>query len=242
MAWSSEQRTSRGVCRGVTSSAALFVLVMAPLTLMAYANPQAVSVSLSPPTVEAFPGSMFSLEVKVDPGPYGISSGDIILAFDPGIFSVTKVRPGDLLGPHVLVGFQQVDENAGTIRYAIARIGPTTAPTPSGAFMSVEFGVSENAGLGTYRIRLIRVGLADEKFEEIPEAQIALRDAEVFAIPEFKLPIVPMILAIVFALTLVTLRMSRRALRAFSPKGNPRLSFNEGSPNGAEGNLRTTGG
>jgi len=77
------------------------------------------------------------------------------------------VEPGNLLGSSPLVGFKEIDNEIGTVRYALARSGPTTAPTQEGNFATLTFRASANAENGTYAIRVVNVGLADESFNDI---------------------------------------------------------------------------
>jgi len=140
-----------------------------------------VAVYIDTESIEVKPGEEFTIEVKVDPGSYGISGGEINVGFNSTAFEVTEVSPGDLLGPSPLEGKKDIDNNEGTVSYAIARIGPTTPPTPLGAFAQIRFKVREDAQAGTYEIKLTEVGLTDEEFEDIPEASLSHRSVEVTA-------------------------------------------------------------
>jgi len=125
------------------------------------------SVSIDPASQSLSAGDIFMVDVAVDPVGYGVSSGEINIAFDTTVMQADNVEPGDLLGVSPLVGVKEIDNVAGTIKYALARVGPTTPPTPTGAFATVTFTVKSDAPAGTYDIDITTVGLADETFEDI---------------------------------------------------------------------------
>lgn len=138
-----------------------------------------VLVNIAPQRVEVSPGELFELSVRVNPGSYGISGGEVIVSFDPKWFTIIEVEAGDLFGPNPLIGVRDVDEVNGIIRCAIARVGKTTPPTPEGTFITIKFKAREEASPGDYEIRIVKIGLADEKFEDIPKAGIKLMNGEV---------------------------------------------------------------
>jgi hypothetical protein len=54
------------------------------------------------------------------------------LTFDGGAMEIASIEPGDLLGSNPLVGLKEIDNQAGTVKYALARMGATSVPTPPG--------------------------------------------------------------------------------------------------------------
>lgn len=128
-------------------------------------------VYLSLPYQEAGPGEEVTISVEVRPEDWGVSAGEINLGFEPAIMHVIDLEPGDLLGSDPLVGVSDIDNEAGTLRYALARRGPTTVATPAGAFVRIRLGVLEGAEGGMYRLTLTKVGLADENFEDIEDLE-----------------------------------------------------------------------
>jgi len=126
------------------------------------------TVSIDPASQSVSAGDTFTVDVAVDPAGYGVSSGEINIAFDATVMQADSIESGDLLGVSPLVGVKEIDNVAGTIKYALARVGTTTLPTPPGAFATATFTVKSDAPIGTYDIDITTVGLADESFEDIP--------------------------------------------------------------------------
>lgn len=141
------------------------------------AAPREAGVYISPTSQEVSPGQVVTVEVKAEPSAYGVSGGEIHLSFDPTAMRVTGYEAGDLLGATPLVGLKGLDNDAGTLDYALARMGESPVPTPPGVFMVVDFEVLDTAETGTYDLRLVKIGLADKEFEDIEE--INIQDASV---------------------------------------------------------------
>ena len=137
------------------------------LSLAAIGVAAGQSVSIDPASQSVSAGDTFTVDVAVDPAEYGVSSGEINIAFDADAMQADSIEPGDLLGTNPLVGTEEIDNTAGTIIYALARIGATTPPTPEGSFATITFTVDSDAPDGTYDIDITTVGLADEIFEDI---------------------------------------------------------------------------
>ncbi|RLG18145.1 hypothetical protein DRN63_01920, partial [Nanoarchaeota archaeon] len=156
----------------------IITLLSIPL-LLNVASASEVFVSLNPNHIEVFPGDIFELSIRVDPGSYGISGGEVVLSFDPQQFNVLDIEVGDLFGADPLVGIKEIDETNGVVRCAIARKGKTIPPTPEGTFITIEFKVKDEASLGKYEIRIVKVGLADENFRDIPQSEISITKTEV---------------------------------------------------------------
>ncbi len=134
--------------------------------------PPKEGIYLDPALLEAKPGQEFTIRIQIKPTGWGVSGGEISLSFDPAALEVVELKPGDLLGLSPLVGLKKIDHQAGLIRYALARVGPTPVPTPPGAFAVVRFRVLEKASLGTYELKLTKVGLADENFQDVKDFKI----------------------------------------------------------------------
>ena len=166
-----------GRFNGKPIMALVSLLIISPL-IIAHSSPE-VFVKMDPTSIETSPGESFIVAVKVDPGNYGISGGEVNIAFDPSVFNAEEVDVGDLFGPEPLEGFKEVDNEAGTIRYAIARKGATIPPTPPGTFIKITFRTLKDAKPGTYEIEITEIGLADEKFQDIPQAEIEVTGAKV---------------------------------------------------------------
>ncbi len=117
-------------------------------------------------------GGEVTVKVEVEPRQVGISAGEIHLRFDPDAVEVERLEPGYFFGATPLVGFKEIDEEAGILGYSMARVGNTTVPTSSGTFAVVKFNVLESAEPGSYALRLQYVCLEDENFERIEEINI----------------------------------------------------------------------
>jgi hypothetical protein len=124
-------------------------------------------VYLNPPLIEAEPGQELSIKIEVKPSGWGVSGGEINLAFNSGVLKVVNIEPGNFLGSNPIVGSRQVDNQAGVIRLALARVGKTPVPSPSGVLATVDFKISDLATSGTYELKLTKVGLANENFQDI---------------------------------------------------------------------------
>jgi len=124
------------------------------------------------PLAEAKLGEEFEVRVCVKLEGCGISAGEILFTFDGGTMEVVSIEPGDLLGANPLVGLKEIDNQAGTIKYALARTGPTSVPTPPGVFAILKLKVLESARTGTYELKLSKVGLADETFKDITGLEV----------------------------------------------------------------------
>ena len=139
-----------------------------------------VIVSLYPAHIESYSGEIFELSIRVKPGSYGVSGGEVVISFNPQQFKILDVEVGDLFGADPLVGIKEIDETNGIVRCAIARKGKTTPPTPEGTFITVKFRIRDDASPGEYEIRIEKVGLADESFRDIPQSEISITNAEVY--------------------------------------------------------------
>ena len=143
------------------------------------AVPLKASVYISPASQEASSGQVVTVEVKVEPSNYGVSGGEIHLSFDSTAMTVLSYEAGDFLGATPLVGMEELDNQAGTLSYVLARIGESPVPTPPGTFMVVDFEVLDTAEIGTYHLQLVKVGLADEEFEDIEGLNIQGASVEI---------------------------------------------------------------
>jgi hypothetical protein len=124
-------------------------------------------VYLNPTFIEAKPGQALSINIEVKPSGWGVSGGEVNLAFNPAVLKAVDVEPGNFLGSSPIVGLRQMDNQEGIARLALARVGIAAVPSPAGILATVEFRVLESATSGTYEIELTKVGLADENFQDL---------------------------------------------------------------------------
>ena len=120
-----------------------------------------------PSSADAAPGEEFEVMVYVQLENRGISSGEIILTFNGGTMEVVNVEPGALLGANPLAGLKKIDNQAGTAKYALAKTGSASIPTPPGIFAIFKLKILESAKSGAYELKLSKVSLADENFKDI---------------------------------------------------------------------------
>lgn len=113
---------------------------------------------------------MLKVEVKL-PG-RGISGGEINLKFEPSAFRVLALEPGELLGKDPLEGIKEIDNRTGEVKYALARVGPTSVPTPPGAIALIRLKVLPTADEATYTLEITKVGLADQDFRDIKDITV----------------------------------------------------------------------
>lgn len=152
----------------------IIIIIAVCLSLLAVscAKGAGVNIALSPSSKQVNPGEQFEVQVEVEPGKQGISAGEINLSFDSQAMQVVDIKPGTLLGERPLPGIVNIDNEAGTLNYSLARIGETITPTPASAFAIVTFQVLEAAKAGDYELTFSSVGLADENFEDIPGVRV----------------------------------------------------------------------
>jgi ribosomal protein S8E len=151
----------------------LFLISLALLaTLPTIIASDIVSAYVEPTYLELKPGEEFIISIKIDPRDKGVSGGEVKVDFDPEVFKCTDISPGNILGPSPLIGLKEIDDVKGSIRYAIARVGRTEPPTQAGVFAEIRFKVKLEADVGTHVIELVRIGLADEKFNNITDISI----------------------------------------------------------------------
>ncbi len=144
-----------------------FLLLLCVALVIASCVEYTNAVYLTLPSAEAEPGEELEVRVDVNLKDRGISAGEILFTFDGGAMEVVSIEPGALLGANPLVGLNEIDNQAGTIEFALARTGSTSVPTPPGVFALVKLKVLESAETGTYELELSEVDLADEDFNDI---------------------------------------------------------------------------
>jgi hypothetical protein len=132
-----------------------------------------VGIYLTPATQQAKPGQDVTVQVEVNPGQRGIAGGRIHLAYDNSVLSVSSISPGFFFGATPLVGFKEIDEEAGVLGYALARVGKTTVPSPPGIFATVKFHVLEQADLGNSSVTIKYIELGDENAKSIDDIGVA---------------------------------------------------------------------
>jgi hypothetical protein len=130
------------------------------------------SLALVPSPNEIKPGEQFEVEVQVKPGKQGLSAVEINLSFEPEVMQVIDIKPGELLGDGPLPGILNIDSEAGTVSYSLARIGATEAPTPAATFAIITFQILNSAQGGDYELTLTGVGAANENFEDIKDIRV----------------------------------------------------------------------
>ena len=135
-------------------------------------TPPTVVVELNPSSLQTTPGEEIVIAVRVNPIDKGISGGEINIIFDPGVMTVVELEPGDLFGPTPLVGAEIVDNEAGTLTYALARIGPTSPTTSPGTFARITLVISDAAQDSSHQLTLTGAGLADEAFQDISDIDL----------------------------------------------------------------------
>ena len=152
----------------------LFTIITVCLILLttSCAGGKQVSIALSLSAKQVTPGEQFKVQVQVEPQKQGISAGEINLSFDSQAMQVVEVKPAELLGERPLPGILNIDNEAGTLSYSLARIGETAAPTSGATLAIITFQILNSAQPGDYELSFTSVGLANENFEAIPNIQV----------------------------------------------------------------------
>lgn len=115
------------------------------------------SVSVSPQTVSASPGDVFTIDIVVDPADSGVYGAQYELHFDKNMLKATSQNTGSFLshgGADTIEVMNTINNTIGKIEYGETRIGdPKTVGGASegGVLASVTF---EAIGAGTSDIRL----------------------------------------------------------------------------------------
>ena len=124
------------------------------------------SVSLNPKSQTAKPASQIKVGIEVIPAGWGLSAAEVQVSFDPTKLEAVSVQAGGALGPKPITGVLKIDNDLGTIVYALARLGETPGPGAKGVLANLEFR-GKSGATGTAKIELTKVGLTNENFEEI---------------------------------------------------------------------------
>lgn len=143
---------------GVSRAATVTLTVTAAETRL----PQ---LSLRAPAEATF-GSTFAIEVWVDPADRGISATEVTIRYDPVALRLVDIKPGPLLGDSPLEAVKNIDNNKGTALYAVARMGPTPAPTPPGTLIVAVFEIQRTARPARYTIDMT-IKLSDHNYKEM---------------------------------------------------------------------------
>lgn len=138
-------------------------------------------VYLNPVSQEATVGQTISINVEARLTDCGISGSEIELEFDPAVFQVTGFVTEGVLGSNPLIGMEEKNNQAGVLRYALARRGPTQVTTLAEVIAIIDFKVMDSASIGSYNLILKDVKLTNEKFEEI--TGFVVQDGSVKVVP-----------------------------------------------------------
>ncbi len=125
------------------------------------------SVFLWPPEIVADGNGMATFNVWVNTGSFGISGGEVTLNYRDSGCSVQAFASGTLLGENPIVGHGAIDNDAGVAVLALARIGTTNAPSPSGSFATVTLGCPANVTIDIPSLGLSAL-MADHQFKKVP--------------------------------------------------------------------------
>jgi hypothetical protein len=106
-------------------------------------------------------------DVWVNAGSFGISGGEVTLDYSNSGCTVQAFTAGTLLGDHPLVGQGNIDNNGGRALLALARVGATQSPTPSGSFASVTLSCEPNTTVSLPSLGLSAL-MVDHQFEKVP--------------------------------------------------------------------------
>ena len=123
-------------------------------------------VYLNPKSQHAKANEEITVNAEVAPAGWGVSAGELKLSFDAEALEAVKIKAGNLLGSNPLVGAEKIDNKAGTITYALARVGVTPAQTSQDVFATISFKVKANTK-GPLKITITQVGLSNQKFDDI---------------------------------------------------------------------------
>ena len=144
--------------------AALAAVVVCALLAAGLARAQTQAlVSVSPEHQLVHLGDEFSVQVRIDDvqALYGF---DVLLSFPPGLLEALSVVNGDFLAPGI--GWQIIDNDAGTVNLVNTQINPAEPASGSGALFTVMF--RADAEGATAALLLSKVELTDRDGLLIP--------------------------------------------------------------------------
>jgi len=124
------------------------------------------SVFINPKSQTAGQAGQIKVGIEVIPAGWGVSAAEVQVSFDPTKLEALSIQPGEALGPKTISGAQKIDNDRGTIVYALARQGETTAPGVRGVLANLEFR-GKSGATGNAKIEITGVGLSNENFEKI---------------------------------------------------------------------------
>jgi len=181
------------------------------------------------------------VNVTVDPAGKGVSGAEVKIAFDASVVECEDVSPGELLGDSPVQGIKEIDNENGTVWYALARnrSDSTPVPTEEGTFAVLSFKVKEDASEGTYYLRITSAKLTDENFNYI--SPIEIKNGTFTIVP----PIVPTPAYITVSPSTATLNVGETGVftaTAYDGNGNPieGVLINWTSTNETVGTVRPT--
>ena len=156
----------------IVTTALVLCIVLGSVGIVA-AQPSA---SVTPSSQEVDAGEQFTIDIDVNPGSYGVSSGELQFAFDASVMQVDDVVFGDLMAsPSALA--KDINNTAGTVLFAGFNMGVPPVPTAPGTFATITIIVDGDAPCGTYDLDVTSLGLMDETPQDIPG--ITITDGEV---------------------------------------------------------------
>ena len=146
----------------------LLILALLGLPFLTFAGLQ-VKVYLQPSSLEVSPGDTFEVKVYVDPMGFGVSAGDFQVAYSSKVFKALDVEVGEFFGKNPLIAVKKVEvkDEKEIVRLAVARVGKTVKPIPSGVALTLKLMVLKTALSGSYPIEVLKVSLVDESFNRI---------------------------------------------------------------------------
>jgi hypothetical protein len=152
--------------RKIATTAFVLCIIVGSFGIAA-AQPSAPSASVTPSSQQVAAGDQFTVNIDVNPGTYGVSSGELQFAFDASVLQVDDVMFGDLMAAPSSIA-KVIDNTAGTVLFAGVNMGPPPVPTAPGTFATITLTVAATASPGTYALDITSLGLADENAAAIP--------------------------------------------------------------------------
>lgn len=138
-----------------------------------------IKVYLDPPSITVKPGDNFTIVMRIDPDGHRIREGKFNLTFDPNIFVITSISPGDLISSILTHEssyiIKEVKNDMGTLKYAFS----TPIPISSGSLAIIKFKTLAKANLGNYQVLLAHIKLINQNFEDIAPIEISLENSSI---------------------------------------------------------------
>ncbi len=131
------------------------------------------SVSIEPDLVKRTPGEAFSIDTVIDSATYSLKACHVELSYDSDVLEATDYAYKELLGVENILEEPGSGITTGLMKYGITRTAGNPAEPVSGALITTEFMVKEDAPEDSYNLDLHDVTLKGVTGADIPNVVVS---------------------------------------------------------------------